>query len=95
MSAPRVERVHGGGYIVRGEFTQTDWHFPGLAQSLGWSLTRVQKGRDGRLRLLKRRPTHGTFCPHDSTDGTVTCRGCGLTAGEFIYAASDFLDSRS
>lgn len=92
---PSVERVHGGGYIVRGELIQSDWDFPATAQSLGWSLRRVQRAKDGSVRYLKRRPTRGSFCWHDSTDGTVTCQGCGLTASDFISAASDFLDSLS
>jgi hypothetical protein len=30
-------------------------------------------------------------CTHDRTDGTVQCPACGLSAGAFISAASDFL----
>lgn len=30
-------------------------------------------------------------CDHDSTDGTVTCNGCGRTASDFITAAFDWL----
>ena len=28
---------------------------------------------------------------HDGTDGTVTCRECGRTAGEMIASAAEFL----
>lgn len=58
---------------------QTDWDFPGLAQSLGWSLRRVQKYR--------RKP-----CEHTGTDGTVKCKECGLEAGYFIDSAREWLD---
>ncbi len=30
-------------------------------------------------------------CDHDHTDGTVDCKACGVTAGEFIAAAGEFL----
>ncbi len=42
MSRPNVER-HYGAYIVRGQLVQSDWDFPATAQSLGWSLSRVQR----------------------------------------------------
>ena len=32
-------------------------------------------------------------CQHDGTDGTVDCHECGVTAGEFISAARDWLDN--
>jgi hypothetical protein len=56
---------------------QTDWDFPGVAQSAGWSLDMVQG--------------QAIDCDHDSTDGTVDCDGCGLSANEFISAARDWL----
>ena len=31
-------------------------------------------------------------CQHRSTDGTVTCTECGKTAGDFIAAATEWLD---
>lgn len=31
-------------------------------------------------------------CQHRSTDGTVTCKECGKTAGDFIAAAQSWLD---
>lgn len=30
-------------------------------------------------------------CDHDGTDGTVDCKACGLTAGDFIAAAGEWL----
>jgi hypothetical protein len=56
---------------------ETDWDYPGVAQSFGWSLRSVQKP--------------GAHCDHDSTDGTVPCRECGLTQTDFISAAYDWL----
>jgi hypothetical protein len=38
------------------------------------------------------RPRKRRGCAHDGTDGTVDCRGCGLTAGEMIASAGAFLD---
>lgn len=31
-------------------------------------------------------------CDHSGTDGTVTCRACGKTAGDFIAAAQAYLN---
>lgn len=36
----------------------------------------------------------GERCTHPGTDGTVSCPGCGRSAGSFIMAARDWLDSR-
>lgn len=62
---------------------QTDWDFPGTAQTFGWSLRQVQAPR--RKRKNK--------CRHNGTDGTVDCKECGLTATDFISAAYDWLMS--
>jgi len=35
---------------------------------------------------------HYQYCDHTHTDGTVDCKDCGLTATDFIGAASDWLD---
>jgi hypothetical protein len=67
----------------RSELVQTDWDYPATAESLGWSLRKVQK--PGRRRKNK--------CDHRSTDGTVDCSDCGITASEFISAAGEYLDS--
>lgn len=92
---------HYGAYIVhthRSDFNgctspdcpksylvQTDWEYPALAQSFGWSLQRVQK--QGHKRKNQ--------CEHAYTDGTVDCKDCGTTASEFISAASEFIDSKA
>lgn len=69
------------------EHVQTDWDYPGLARSFGWDMRRVQLngGRDVCGRFAPR-------CEHRSTDGTVPCRECGLTASHFIGAAQAWLD---
>lgn len=59
---------------------QSDWDFPGVAQTFGWSLSRRQQ------------PKAKERCEHSGTDGTVTCPDCGLTPDMFISAAMAFLD---
>lgn len=68
----------------RSYLIQTDWDYPATAESFGWSLRRVQK--PGHKRGNRR-------CLHPSTDGTVDCRECGITATEFICNAAEFLDN--
>lgn len=94
---PYIES-HYGAYIVHGRFHgpkgtlyQTDWDYPSLASEFGWSLTRVQKDAKGNVRYLARRPSRGQYCPHRSTDGTVNCPDCGVTASQFIGAAGEYL----
>lgn len=96
-----IERSHCA-YIVRGgdygdgdgTLVQTDWDYPGVAQSLGWSLTRVQKDPRGKLFVMRRNPRAKGWCEHNNTDGTIKCNSCGVTAGEFICAAGEYLDSK-
>lgn len=33
-------------------------------------------------------------CDHDSTDGTVPCKECGVPAGDFLASAFDWLEAR-
>jgi hypothetical protein len=68
----RFVPVERESYLV-----QTDWDYPGVAQSFGWSLREVQKP--------------GSDCPHEATDGTVPCKACGLTQTDFISSAYDWL----
>jgi len=56
---------------------QTDWDFPGVADTFGWSTRDVQSGQGE--------------CDHSETDGTVDC-SCGVTASDFISAAAEWLD---
>jgi hypothetical protein len=62
---------------------QTDWDFPSLASAFGWSMRNVQSED----------VAHATSpCRHSSTDGTITCGDCKLTAGDFINSAREWLD---
>lgn len=66
----------------RSALVQTDWDYPAVAQCMGWSL------RDFQPEL----PNYvGPDCPHEGTDGTVTCEECGATASDFISAAFDHI----
>ena len=58
---------------------QTDWDFPGVASTFGWS-----------PRFLQVSPRRE--CGHASTDGTVDCPDCGLKAGDFIESARQFIE---
>lgn len=88
MDEITVERHIAGTYIARGgeygdgegTLVQTDWDFPTLARDCGWDMRMVQVDSEHP-------------CEHDSTDGTVTCHACGLTATDFISGAIDYLDS--
>lgn len=100
---PTVER-HAGSFLIRGRnyrsidergrdrgtLVQTDWDYPAYAQELGWSLVRVQ-GTANKWRHLSRRSIKG--CQHQSTDGTIACSECGVTASAFISAASEYLSN--
>ncbi len=95
---------------------QTDWDYPGVADTFGWSLREVQRGKCrcggsidwppgppehyaqthptdpcGTDGVCEECGTHYPWCNHRSTDGTVDCRECGVTAGEFITAAGEWL----
>ena len=76
---------------------QVDYDFPSLASSLGWSPLSVQRSArhgkryTGPVRFNKEPCV--TACLHPSTDGTVDCRECGCTAGDFIAGAARFLDN--
>ena len=82
---------------------QTDWDCPSVATSFGWHLDRVQRCTScGHLETEAEcgEPSYNWECPdcgetvpycdHSGTDGTVDC-GCGLSAGDFINAARDWL----
>lgn len=98
----RVEHADGGpGYVVYsqlygggrdGYLVQLDGDYPGVAESLGWRLSRVQN-QEGQVVHLSRRSRRG--CQHESTDGTVNCPDCGVTALDFIEAAAEYLDRRA
>jgi hypothetical protein len=76
----------GWDYIIRdiesGEtvLIQTDYDYPGVAETFGWSLRDVQHD-DNELP-----------CRHQHTDGTIDCPNCGIRAGAFIHSAQEYLD---
>ena len=76
-----------GTYLTDEKHTvlfQTDWEFPSLAETFGWSLRESQVMQAGY---------YGMFCDHNGTDGTVKCDVCGLTPTTFISAAREYLDA--
>jgi len=56
---------------------QTDWDWPGVASTFGWSIRNLVPD--------------GQACDHNGTDGTVDCPECGITAADFISAAGEWL----
>lgn len=80
---------------------QTDWDCPGIATTFGWDKTSIQScvdcghvtdDEDEREDHCPHCDSTYRNCDHTFTDGTVDCPDCGLTAGEFIGAAQDWLD---
>lgn len=86
--------VHGRAYGRYGMLVQTDWDYPSTAELFGWSLRRVQK-RGRRTVTLQAVRKGKRNCDHASTDGTVACQKCGITASEFISAAGAYLAERA
>jgi len=73
---PLIVNVDDGRSIL----VQTDYDYPGVASTFGWSLPAL---------VLP----DGTLCPsdHDGTDGSIQCPGCGQPASYFIEAAGAYL----
>jgi len=61
-----------------------DYDWPGVAESFGWSIRLVQQS--GREHYPAR-----VDCDHAWSDGSIDCLECGVTSGEFIAAARDWL----
>lgn len=59
---------------------QSDYDYPGLASTFGWSVGQVP-GAPGNV-----------TCYHDGTDGSIDCRECGRMTFEFIRDARGYLD---
>ena len=59
---------------------QTDLDYPDTASAFGFSVGNVVNADN-------------PGCMHMSTDGTVDCPECGLSAGTFIAAARTWLDA--
>lgn len=82
---------------------QTDYDYPGIAMAFGWILITLPiAGYDADWREHQEDYSNSdkrTFCnyekqrdcKHSSSDGTVDCPDCGVTASEFIAAASNWL----
>lgn len=62
---------------------QTDWDFPSVARTFGWSIQDVQ---------VMNAHYYGVPCKHEGTDGTIDCPDCGYPASGFIREAQDWLD---
>jgi len=87
----------------RSIFVQSDNDYCGFASAFGWSVHNVQKCREcghvcdvayscNRFACAEcENPLIRDCCDHNSTDGTVTCKACGLTAGDFIARAYDYI----
>lgn len=59
---------------------QTDWDWPGIASTFGWSVSDVQHD-----------PEDCDHCDH-ATDGTVKCPKCGMPVSLFLKSAREFID---
>lgn len=84
---------------------QTDYDYPGVAGSFGWSVRNVQKcpecgstvcdpipdWRGGKRAECQSCGEAFDPCDHDHTDGTVDCPDCRAAASDFIEAAGEWL----
>lgn len=60
---------------------QTDWDWPGVASTFGWSINNCQW------------PIEDCDpCEHEGTDGTVKCPKCGMPVSTFLKSAREWLD---
>lgn len=62
---------------------QTDWDYPGVASTFGWSTRSTQ---------VNRNTVDDPICTHNGTDGTVDCPECGCTVSDFIEDARNYLE---
>ena len=110
---PPCGRIYAPCRIVaedgRDIVVDTDWDYPGFADTFGWSVRNVQKcPACGKIindvdyhaekftcedcQSIETGDTVAPCCEHSTTDGTVDCRECGLSAGDFIPAAGRYLE---
>jgi hypothetical protein len=88
----------------KSRLVQTDWDYPGVASSFGWSIREVQccpvcgeigdhEQEMGFVFCTNDDCRVATFtpCEHRGTDGTVECKECKTRASAFIYKAGQFL----
>ena len=106
MPTIALESGPHGAYLLRSStgktlLIQTDWDYPGIATSFGWSPQRVQLCTHCRRPFdmddvecpESDDPCSSTVCDH-SSDGTVDCK-CGVTASAFIASAHRLLDDEA
>lgn len=78
------------GYLItndaddRTEMCTFDHDFPNLARTFGWDMIAYVQAEPMRFR-----------CRHHSTDGSIDCTECGVTASEFITEARAWLNSNT
>jgi hypothetical protein len=76
---------------------QTDWDWPLVANTFGWS-TEHRQGKKNRTldydpHARHWDPDYPDACPgSQATDGTVDCPVCKKTASSFIEEAREYLD---
>ena len=90
----------------RSVLIQTDFDFPGVAVTFGWSLKAVQRCQCGATADGPKTPTSDMShcqrcghawsdpqitCDHRGTDGTIDCPDCDVHAAEFIRVAGKYL----
>jgi len=73
----------------RSVLVQVDLEFLGVAGAFGWDVRSVQRRDDDDDDAIV---LHDCACDHCSTDGSVDCADCGVTAAEFIASAQAWLD---
>ena len=88
-----VENLADDGTVAADILVQTDYDFPGIAGTFGWSVRDVLPVDIDFLegRAMRYVPV-ALNCEHDSTDGTIACAGCGTPAAAFIENAAQWMD---
>ncbi len=87
----------------RSVLIQTDYDYPGVASTFGWSMRSIQRcvacgelhtvtGCDTkRWACLDCNDLVHPICDHRGTDGTVVCPDCGIGPDVFIASAGEYL----
>lgn len=80
---------------------QTDWDYPGVAGTFGWSPMMVQRCEECGGCAVGPEVNHcqecdhaseAPCCRHSGTDGTVDCPECGAKVAWFLESARQWLD---
>lgn len=93
-----VEGNRFGHYVIvaetgRTRYIQQDLSFPGVARDFGWDIASVQFPADDADDDAAETARTPFRCTHIGTDGSVDCPACGMTAGQFIASAAEYLDN--